>query len=247
MNFMQSHKKDFLNCVSIIQKRLPRKLRDHPISFIDFMRKSLNEASNIKEFKKKLAGPNVRTRNAHDFYGWMSKDGAWGACRGAFYRSENYMKIALEKRSGKKSDIDEDFGVHIEHTIPVDVILESIWHCRKTFESISNDQMLQKKLYEKFLSISVCTAVTRKEEKTCIPKEYESKHPDFADGRLLNMDSLNEVLPFKRYNFENGLRLFEVINGTEISPDSWSLKDHTELMSKVNIYDWNYVSKFSYS
>ena len=141
---MQSHKKDFLNCVSIIQKRLPRKLRDHPISFIDFMRKSLNEASNIKEFKKKLAGPNVRTRNAHDFYGWMSKDGAWGACRGAFYRSENYMKIALEKRSGKKSDIDEDFGVHIEHTIPVDVILESIWHCRKTFESISNDQILQK-------------------------------------------------------------------------------------------------------
>ena len=244
---MQSHKKDFLNCVSIIQKRLPGKFRDHPISFINFMRESLIEASKFEEFRKKLAGPNVRTRKAHDFYGWMSKDGALGACRGAFYRSENYMKIELEKRSGKKLDKGEDFGVHIEHTIPVNVIHRSIWHRRKTFKSISNDQMLQKKLYENFLSVSVCTAFTRNEEETCIRDEYHREHPDFEDGRLLNVDSLNEVLPFKRYDFDKGLRLFEVIDGTEISPDSWSLKDHTELMSKVNIYDWNYISKFSYS
>ena len=101
--------------------------------------------------------------------------------------------------------------------------------------------------HEYFLSVSVCTAFTRNEEVTCIHEGYELEHPDFEDGRLLNVDSLNEVLPFKRYDFDKGLRLFEVIDGTEISPDSWSLKDHTELMSKVNIYDWNYISKFSYS
>ena len=245
MKFIDLHKKDYLNCVDIIRKRMLKNLRDHPISFIDFMRTSLNEASNYHEFKRELGGPNNRVRHAHDFYGWMSKDGAWGACRGAFYRSENYMKIALENRSGKKRDKDEDFGVHIEHTIPVDVILKSIWHCRETFKSISNDQMLQKKLYENFLSLSVCTAITRNEEITCVPILYRSEHPNFANGQLLNITSLNEVLPFKRYNFESGLRLFEVINGTEISPDHWSLKDHFELMNKMNIYDWNYVSKQS--
>jgi hypothetical protein len=245
MTFIDVHKKDFLDCVNIIEKRMLKNLRDHPINFIDFMCNSLNETSNLNEFNEELSGPNNRARKAHDFYGWMAKDDAWGACRGSLYRSENYMNIPLEKRSGKRKDRVEGFCIHIEHTIPVNVILKSIWHSRETFRYIANDQMLQKKLYETFLSLSVCTAVTWEEEKACVPKEYRDEHPDFVDGQLLNKDSLNEVLPFQRYNFENGLRLFEVINGTEISPDKWSLKDHSELMSKVNIYEWNYVSTLS--
>ena len=81
--------------------------------------------------------------------------------------------------------------------------------------------------------------------KKCIPILYRSEYPDFANGLLFNIASLNEVLPFKRYNFESGLRLFEVINSTEILPYHWSLKNHVELMNKMNIYDWNYISKQS--
>ena len=52
MTFIDIHKKDFLDCVNIIEKRMLKNLRDHPVNFIDFMHNSLNETSNLNEFKE---------------------------------------------------------------------------------------------------------------------------------------------------------------------------------------------------
>ena len=240
MKNINIHQKEYSQSLSIVNKKINRGTgRDHPSSFSYFMRESVKECEKYKDFYRKLGASN-RARNAHDFYGWMSKDGKLGGCRGAIYRSETYMQIPLADRSGRKkfASKGEEYStndVHIEHSIPVAVILETIWHELKGIFSESNNQLELKKLHENFLSLSVCTALTREEEKFCVKKVFSKKHPQFDRGKVL-VNSLEEILPFLRYDFSKGLKIFEAINGKEVDPETFSLKNHIELLSEVGLF-----------
>ena len=93
----------------------------------------------------------------------------------------------------------------------------------------------------------MCTAITRQEQKNCIKPTCEKRHPDFdSTGRPQIGMSLEDVRPFIRYDLTGGLKIFEMINGQEIKPDIWSLKDHEDLISKIDVYHWQRISKYDF-
>tara|TARA_B100001769_G_scaffold75368_1_gene56705 strand:- start:857 stop:1606 length:750 start_codon:yes stop_codon:yes gene_type:complete len=245
MNEIRRHMEEYLESTNNIRSKFRRKTQFHPENFADFIKTSLMETNSFKSFNERLGGSNVRARKAHDYYGWMSKKGRLGACRGAIYRSQDYMKIPLEKRSGKRKykSRGEQYSshhVHIEHSIPVKTILEYFWQHKDILLEMDE----QKKLHETFLSISVCTALTRHEEKLCIKKGLSKKHPEFENGEILT-NSLTDIHPFKRYDFSNGLKIYEVIYGREICPKSFTLRDHINLMAEADIYNWDTILSWS--
>jgi len=242
MNEIRRHMEEYLDSKNSIRNKFRRNTQFHPIIFADFIKNSLVESKSLKSFKERLGGSNVRARKAHDYYGWMSKEGKLGACRGAIYRSKDYMKIPLEKRSGKKLRGEQysSHHVHIEHSVPVSIILEYFWQHKDILLEMDE----QKKLHKTFLSISVCTALTRYEEKSCIKTGLIKKHPEFENGKILT-NSLTDIHPFKRYDFSRGLKIHEVINGKEICPDSFTLKDHVNLMAEAGFYNWDTILSLS--
>ncbi len=248
MTDIDKHMEEYLDSKKMIKNELHKKTQSHPIEFSDFMKKSLIESKdNIKTFKDRLG---LRLRRAHDYFGWMAKKDTrqsleLGECRGAIYRSQGYMKIPIRDRSGEKKykSRGEQYGshhVHIEHSIPVNTILEYFWQ----HKDILLEMDKQKKLHETFLSISVCTALTRHEEKLCIKKGLSKKHPEFENGEILT-NSLTDIHPFKRYDFSNGLKIYEVIYGREICPKSFTLRDHINLMAEADIYNWDTILSWS--
>ncbi len=247
MTDIDKHMEEYLDSKKMIKNELHKKTQSHPIEFSDFMKKSLIESKdNIKTFKDRLG---LRLRRAHDYFGWMAKKDTrqsleLGECRGAIYRSQEYMKIPLQDRSGeslkKLKERGESYSshhVHIEHSIPVNTILEYFWQYKDNL--LETDE--QKKLHETFLSISVCTALTRHEEESCIKEGLSKKHPEFEKGKIL-VNSLTDIHPFKRYSFSKRLKIYETITGSEINPEIFTLKDHINLINKVDIYDWDYIS-----
>ena len=103
------------------------------------------------------------------------------------------------------------------------------------------DHLINRRLHEAFLSISVCTALTRHEEEEVIIKKYKDKHPEL-DEKEIKVDSLSEIHPFIRNDFSKGLKLYEMISGSEICPETFTLKDHIYLINKVDIYKWDYIN-----
>ena len=242
MKNLTVHQEEYRESLSIIKEKIKRGKggRNHPLKFAEFMWASLKESADQRDFATKRLGKSNRARNAHDFYGWMSKSGKLGECRGAIYRSKRYMEIALTDRSGRKKlkSKGEEYtshDVHIEHSVPVAVILETIWHESKRLTSNPSKQVNLRKLHETFLSMSVCTALTRHEEKVCVKKKFKKKHPEFDAGKLLAR-SLEDIHPFARYDFSEGLRIYEVIDGTVIDPENFTLKDHMKLVNAAGIY-----------
>tara|TARA_B110000008_G_scaffold102227_1_gene105055 strand:+ start:2615 stop:3361 length:747 start_codon:yes stop_codon:yes gene_type:complete len=244
MNEIRRHMEEYLESKNNIRSKFRRKTQFHPENFADFIKNSLIKSKSPESFKERLGGSNVRARKAHDYYGWMSKKGRLGACRGAIYRSQEYMKIPLRDRSGEKKyksrgEQYSSYHVHIEHSIPVNTILEYFWQ----HKDILLEMDKQRKLHETFLSISVCTALTRNEEKSCIKNGLSKKHPEFENGKILT-NSLTDIHPFKRYDFSNGLKVYEVITGTKICPESFTLRDHIDLMAEADIFNWDNILSY---
>ena len=149
MNEIRRHMEEYLESKNNIRSKFRRKTQFHPENFADFIKNSLIESKNFEGFKERLGGSNVRARKAHDYYGWMSKKGRLGACRGAIYRSQDYMKIPLRDRSGERKykSRGEQYSshhVHIEHSIPVNTILEYFWQHKDILLEMDE----QKKLHE---------------------------------------------------------------------------------------------------
>src|SRR5205814_1876893 len=63
-----------------------------------------------------------------NFYGWkaLGKVNDLGLCSGALYRSARYLAIPLDKRNGSKRNKQVKQNVHIEHTIPVGVLMKAL-------------------------------------------------------------------------------------------------------------------------
>ena len=243
MDIIGSHRKDYIACASLVLERAQKDVKDHPRRFAELIVEALFSSRRLAEFEAQVNHKtNLRMRKAHDFYGWMAKNEKRGVCRGAFYRSKNYMGIPLGRRSGAKEDKGKSCGVHIEHTIPIKQILSCLWSFRQEALSFYDTSCLPSLLHERFLMLSVCTALTRKEEENCIKADYKQKHPAFSDGELVNLTDLGHVRPFERYNFAKGLKIINVLSGEEIDPDRWTLNDHAEVIKTQDVYQWEVLN-----
>ena len=248
MNAISAHMEEYLDCVKTIQNELHKtiKPKNHPINFANLMQESLKVSSDWPSFNKKLGTSNAARRN-HNYFGWMSiNDKLLGNCKGAIYRSKEYMEIPLHQRNGEKKHNKNEYGphhIHIEHSIPVNLILRYFLNYKNIYLE-NHDHLINRRLHEAFLSISVCTALTRYEEEEAIIKKYKNEHPEL-DKKEIKVGSLSEIHPFKRYDFSKGLKLFEMITGSEICPETFTLKDHINLINKVDIYKWDYIDSKS--
>lgn len=133
-----------------------------------------------------------RIRKFHDFYGWKAKDREYqfGLCSGAYFRSIDYLNINPKVRDGSRTSFDKSYGVHIEHTIPVQVIKNILINLRK--EIIS-----PRLVFETIIKFSMCTGITRFNKKHFVRKSYNSKHPDIRNYNTTVNSEL--VFPFSRY------------------------------------------------
>ena len=169
-------------------------------------------------------------RKFHDFYGWMSKGNLMevGLCSGAFYRTIEFINIDPTLRSGRKNDKKLEYGIHIEHTIPVASI-------RSVLFNNVNEQTSPKEIFHMILTYSVCTGFSRINERTIIIKGYNSKHPQISDGKLL---SPNEIKPFLRYNKDTVI--YSILSGNTVSLDSDLVSINSHL-KEYEIFNWEFL------
>ena len=174
-------------------------------------------------------------RKLHDYYGWKAKDAQTdrrGGCKGALYRSSEYMKI--DKRIGSR----KGQNVHIEHVVPINLIPGLIWEERDSLNNLES-------IFDFVLKISVCAAVDQKNERGSIdePREiYDSiincrkDHPGIeCEGDAANFK--NE-LPFSRY-IRSDVSIYTMSTGKEICFETYTYEQHLKALKEHKAFQWN--------
>lgn len=91
------------------------------------------------------------------------------------------------------------------------------------------------------IKCSLCTALSRKEEKCIIIKGYSSSHPDFDKSG--NPPNPANVTAFKRYNpkcCNPNVVIYSMITGKKVNIKD-SLENLNEFMDKCDIFNWKYL------
>ena len=220
-----------LQAIKIIEKRIIKNKRKS----LNPYQISISIRNSIITQKRKLSKVSKDPipdfiRKFHDFYGWMSKGNLMevGLCSGAFYRTIEFINIDPTLRSGRKNDKKLEYGIHIEHTIPVASI-------RSVLFNNVNEQTSPKEIFHMILTYSVCTGFSRINERTNIIKGYNSKHPQISDGKLL---SPNEIKPFLRYNKDTVI--YSILSGNTVSLDSDLVSINSHL-KEYEIFNWEFL------
>lgn len=193
---------------------------------INGRKRPLNLATAL--YDRNVTDPKVlssKIRQLHDFYGWKAKGTAHqrGLCSGALYRTENYLAIPQEQRNGSKSVAK---NVHIEHTIPVKVLVTLIQRLREDNTDLYS-------FFDKLMEYSVCTAMTEDEakllSKTGVPA---ASSPCFNNlGELLNANPFSRYMPMAE---KTGLKIFNVVTGKEIDIYNFTFREHLETLFEIS-------------
>lgn len=199
-------------------------LRRDPSRFSPYLWSELT-GSQVSEWCKTNAGANHCVRQIHDYYGWMAKNGKRGKCAGALYRSEQFMNLPKPLRNGSRGI---DRNIHIEHVVPVAVLVKSLVFASATFAS-PND------LHRFLMSHSICVAITYEEQKSLdlagVPR---SSNDAFSEsGKPLHQCPFQRYLPLREFfkGKEKPLRLFNVVTKQEIEIENFSFSDHVKTMN----------------
>lgn len=242
---LERHKKEYLEaCVYIRENIMANKGgMASPGGFSLFVAKCLEEALKLGDasagrayFLRTLGD---KPRKIHDYFGWKSltnkklKEDRLSVCKGAVYRTRKYMSINGIKRSGAKVDKEKPFGVHIEHTVPCNEIKKYLWESRASLEN-TDGQYCSDRIQNQFFDISVCTAMSRTEEKYEILKGFSKHHPQLAGGCLQSVEGIEMLKPFIRYSGD--VEIYEMVYGHRIDPNKWTIADHKTLLEEVGIY-----------
>jgi hypothetical protein len=240
---LNAHLAEYSNSLSYVNARLQagRVGKASPKGFCKAVVECYEFAMEIEDgnlrkahFLKKLGS---RPRAIHDYFGWKSKkqtiEDPLSVCKGAIYRTIGYMNINLADRSGARSDKFKPFGVHIEHTIPVHQISQHLWESAESLKGLDGMYCLDK-IQALFFDISICTAMSRVEERQGILKGHSKNHPQMQDGCLKSIVSVNLLYPFARYS--DDVEVFEMISGSQIDMKTWTISDHRNLLQKAKIY-----------
>ena len=162
---------------------------------------------------------NDKIRKLHDLFGFKAMGNALqgGLCAGCIYRTEEFVNIGMEARTGQRGARDLPESIHVEHTVPVAALANhlSMLACRG-----ESDQSLQKFL----ISHSIATAVQRKQGHV-LPKGI------VAQGYARRAVDFEENLPFKRYTPDTSI--LNILSGEKIDLASFSFSDHQVAMVKL--------------
>ena len=167
-------------------------------------------------------------RQIHDFYGWMAKPGKYGVCAGTIYRTENFMRMPLERRDGSKGP---NRSVHIEHTVPVADLEKSLHYRRAEFETPID-------LHWFLMCHSICVAFSHKEELALSIAKVPNLRNDSFDVR----GRLAHKFPFRRYRRlaeyaearGESFRILNVVQGTTIDLDQFSFDNHIDTLGAAS-------------
>lgn len=172
-----------------------------------------------------------RIRKFHDFYGWMAKGKSinLGVCSGTFFRSKDYLSIPPKDRSGKKIDKHSNFGVHVEHSIPIKVL-------RNILVKNINANSKPEDVFTYLITYSICTGFSRVNERNGINYGFGSMHPDFNENGT--PPRTEAVKPFIRYS--NDVEIYSMLTGKKIEPTE-TLKNLTAETKKFDIFKWNFI------
>ena len=167
----------------------------------------------IREGKKTKTQVSSKIRASDDKHGLVSRmdAGELSACAGMRYRTKKFMDIEKDDRSGGKIDKDEDYGVHVEHSIPVSVKYEIICALIKSGSTME-------RVIEVLNKLRFGVAMTRKEGKSqnndgLIKVGFAWKHPDVI-GDLSALKIL-KIHPFARYTDE--AQIFDMKSREEVN------------------------------
>lgn len=159
-------------------------------------------------------------RSADDFLGLMSKCGLRGNCAMTRFRSEQMLAIQLDKRTGKKKastnrkgitpEEYEQYGIHIEHSIPLNLKLKII-----TAKYASGQIPDYKTFTDMYEMLSVGVGMTRREERANLLPGMGSKHPDIT-GDLSDID-IGSIRPFARYSDDTVI--YDMTTGKPVNLD----------------------------
>jgi hypothetical protein len=225
---LEQHINELKKTVISIKRKIEcsRKPKLNPYAICVDILKHLKKEDGERANRKFIAD---KIRKLHDFYGWMSKGciDENGLCSGAIYRTERYMQIPLNERTGNKLVADGFHRVHIEHSVPINEI-NKLLHFK--IEQLNSP----KDVFELIMENSVCTAFSHKEEKSGIRKGFTRK---LAYGDQINKKN---IFPFERY-FDD-VKIFNVLTGTPVLQKT-SLIELTKGYKEIEIYNWQLLEK----
>ena len=226
IQYLEQHRDELKKTISRIKQRIEqnRKPKLNPYSICVDILKQIKQLEKRKAHRTFIAD---KIRKLHDFYGWMSKGciDDNGLCSGSIYRTEKYMQIPLNERTGKKTTTLGFQRVHIEHSVPINEIYNLL--------QFKKDQLNSPKaVFDLIFENSVCTAFSNEEEKTGIRTGYSRK---LVEASLINRD---RIFPLKRYS-EN-VKVINILTGSTV-PHNTSLKTLTMDYKDIEIYDWNII------
>jgi hypothetical protein len=214
-----------------IEKRKNPKLNPYTIShqIIDLVK-----GLETNEHKAKaMVSISDRIRKFHDFYGWMAKGtpAGLGVCSGTFYRSLDYLSIPPIDRSGKKIDKYNEFGVHVEHSIPVKVLRNLL---------ISNIDAGSKpeEVFDYLVTYSLCTGFSRINERRSIKHGCGSTHLDFDESGAAPRPV--SVKPFVRYNSD--VEIYSILSGRKVELTE-NLHTLNFVMKNMDIFSWSFLER----
>ena len=159
-------------------------------------------------------GESMPIRKTNDLFGWRSGPDGNGRdlCRGAFYRTVDFIRLPQQQRSGRK----EGRTVHIEHTVPIRVLADR-WVEQKTRATANRTTAVAWTLVH-----CVCTALHHRQEaelKDCRDRTecFETKSPAY-------------LRPFKRYDRAASVscHVWDVVRGVKVDADTFTFAHHYE-------------------
>lgn len=213
------------------------KLNPYTISvdLFRYIRSLRNQNVNARQVRINISD---KIRKFHDYYGWKAKGTVndLGLCSGTFFRTASYLSVSPDKRSGKKTDRKEPFGIHVEHSIPVNTIRNLLLDENIGISSPED-------VFNCLNKYSVCVGFSRSDEKQYISQGFRNRHPDFRDDDTHPDPKL--VRPFLRYKPE--LEIYSMLSGEKFdkSIDLETLKRQVmaELKGRdiAHIFQWEFI------
>jgi hypothetical protein len=173
------------------------------------------------EREPKRRGDDLRA--IHNYFGYKALGTLRrrGLCSGAIYRTEAFLRMEQEDRSGAR----KNQTVHIEHTIPIHSLA---WAIHEELPQYADGDWESALAW--IIQHSVTTAFTKHQQTVGILHGY-AKRSDVFD-----MDSPFFLKPFARYTpiFDQGEKIYNVFTETAVER-STGFDDHTETVEQLQV------------
>jgi hypothetical protein len=155
--------------------------------------------------------PGIDIRHLHNRFGWQAGGGVH--CAGTLYRTENFIRIADEKRCGNK----KGQTIHLEHTVPIATLALEI----KNISKVTPYETLMW-----VLEHSVITAATHEERQTIVRSgQHRSSNVFTKDG--------DRGYPFRRYCSDRHLLIWDVVNCRLVDREAFTFDCHRQNIAAV--------------